>query len=335
MREMTSAVVAPTQKLPSTPWGHLPPQIHTLFVTSVQRTGGWLADAFAADSASEVLLEECSGKVAGLARLRDDTFDSVLISHEPPELDALELLDAIRAGGGDDQPVIVLGSQSEQEMAAISFEAGADAYACVGTVTTRALIWMVARAIERRRLLAENRRLLQAETHRRELEQDESHRLLEQQRAIANDRSGSVNDRNSDHLPNQLVSHYRELLRTYVIMGSGNLATEMHLLTDLLVAARVTGHGAIQLHLQVLEEMIQGLGSRSARHVMNRADILVLEMMIGLSEGYRRQFFDRLHPPRQLKLPGFDDIRALEVGKTVAESLVRLQPNGSEVVRLI
>ena len=192
---MTSVLVAPTHKLPATPWGHLPPQIHTLFVTSAQRTGGWLADAFAADSASEVLLEECPGKAAGLARLRDDTFDSVLISHEPPELDALELLDAVRAGGGGDQSVIVLGSQSEQEMAALCFEAGADAYACVNTATTRALLWMVARAIERRRLLAENRRLLQTERHRRELEQDEAHRLLEQQRAIVTAKSSDMEAR--------------------------------------------------------------------------------------------------------------------------------------------
>ena len=315
MREMTSAVAPPTQqKLPTTPWGHLPPQIHTLFVTSAHRTGGWLADAFAADSASQVLLEECPGEVAGLARLRDDTFDSVLISHEPPDLDALELLDAIRGGGGDDQPVIVLGSQTEQEMAALCFEAGADAYACVDTSTTRALIWMVARAIERRRLLVENRRLSQAEEHRRDLEQDESHRLLEQQRAIAVTTSASGKNLDLDPLPDQLVAHYRELLRTYVIMGSGNLADEMHLLADLLVAARVTGRRAMQLHVQVLEEMIQGLGSRSARHVMNRADMLVLEMMLDLSEGYRRQWFDHLHPPRQLQLPGFDEAIPPAVG---------------------
>ena len=61
------------------------------------------------------------------------------------------------------------------------------------------------------------------------------------------------------------------------------------------------------LHLQVLEEMIRGLGSRSARHVMNRADMLILEVMINLAEGYRDRFMKRVNPPRQRTLPGFEN----------------------------
>jgi hypothetical protein len=60
------------------------------------------------------------------------------------------------------------------------------------------------------------------------------------------------------------------------------------------------------LHLHVLEEMVRGLGSRSARHVMNRADMLVLEVMINLAQNYRERFLKRVHPPRQRLLPGFD-----------------------------
>jgi hypothetical protein len=40
----------------------------------------------------------------------------------------------------------------------------------------------------------------------------------------------------------------------------------------------------MHLHLQVLEEMIHNLGSRSARHVMNRADLLLQELIIALAE---------------------------------------------------
>jgi hypothetical protein len=43
----------------------------------------------------------------------------------------------------------------------------------------------------------------------------------------------------------------------------------------------------MQLHVQVLEEMVQGLGSRSSRHVMTRADLLVLEVLVHLAERYR------------------------------------------------
>jgi hypothetical protein len=60
------------------------------------------------------------------------------------------------------------------------------------------------------------------------------------------------------------------------------------------------------LHLKVLEELIHGLGSRSARHVMSRADLLVLEVMVHLAEGYRSRYLERRHPPQQLALPGFE-----------------------------
>jgi hypothetical protein len=51
--------------------------------------------------------------------------------------------------------------------------------------------------------------------------------------------------------------------------------------------------------------MIAGLGSRSARHVMNRADLLILEMMINLAEGYRAQGYSQCTAARQPLLPGF------------------------------
>ena len=57
--------------------------------------------------------------------------------HDPETaLDALKLIEGYRAGGTYD-PIVVLGIQSEQELAADSFEVGADGYVCVNTTTTR------------------------------------------------------------------------------------------------------------------------------------------------------------------------------------------------------
>jgi len=309
------------QRLPTALWGELPPRMRVLFVSGAGRTGGWLAKAFAADSASDVTLQEAVGMPAGLACLRDEVFDAVLISHCPGELDALELLDALRTGSSEQQPIIVLGTLSEREMTDQCFEAGADAYVCVDTTTTRTLIWHLGRATERHRLVSENRRLRQSQRHRLELEHDEANRLLAQQRALIEGleqlRDGAATRRaarepgrddpaESAHLPQRLTRHYHELLRAHVIMGSGNLNDEMTRLADLLVAAGVTAGQTMQMHLQVVEQMVDGLGSRSARHVMNRADLLVLEVMIHLAEGYRRRLRRHLHPPRQLMLAGFD-----------------------------
>jgi hypothetical protein len=61
----------------------------------------------------------------------------------------------------------------------------------------------------------------------------------------------------------------------------------------------------MQLHVHVLEELVGSLGNRSARHVMTRADLLVLEIMAHLADGYRRRYHDEHRPSQQLDSPGF------------------------------
>jgi CheY-like chemotaxis protein len=320
----------------------LPLRMKVLLVTTLHRTGDWLTEAFAADGAAHILLEEVIGVTAGLARLRDEAFDVVLVSHEPGVLDALETAEALRAGGHD-EPLIIFGQQSPQEMDALCYEAGADDYCSVAETTVRGLLWKFSRAVQRFNLTRENRRLLQAERQRLQQEHHEAQRLLDQQRALIVDlqglhdgrpagdarrlaagdegpAGGDDEDERADvrrlprlaagptpiGLPAALVDHYRELLRAYVIMGAGNLSHEMTLLAELLAASSVSAQQALQLHVQVLEELVEGLGNRSARHVMNRADLLALEVMGHLADGYRTRYYERRHPARQLLLEGFD-----------------------------
>ena len=88
-------------------------------------------------------------------------------------------------------------------------------------------------------------------------------------------------------------------------MGAGNLATEMATLATLLTDADISAQRAMQLHVHVLEELIGSLGNRSARHVMSRADLLVLEIMAHLADGYRRRYHDEHSAARQRELPSF------------------------------
>ena len=255
---------------PPTAWRDLPPRIKALYITTRGRMGGWLAEAFAADSAVEVLLEEAVGNAAGLGRLRDEVFDAVLVSHEPDELDALDLVEGYRTGGAD-EPIVVLGTQSEQEMAALCYEVGADGYVCVHTTTTRNLIWIVARAIQRRQLVRENQHLKHTEQTRLQREHEEATRLIQEQWATLEESapSASARPRRPDGrtaqlripLPSELIAHYRELLRVYVIMGSGNMSYELRRLAEMLVVAGLTARQTMQLHLQVLEELVHGLGA--------------------------------------------------------------------------
>jgi DNA-binding response OmpR family regulator len=337
---MTFSIASPAAVRPGAAPVELPLRIKVLFITTPERTGSWLAEAFAADGAAQVVLKQVVGVTTGLARLRDEAFDAVLVSHAPSELDALEFVEALRAGGSD-EALLILGSQPPQQLDALCYEAGADDYCCVDETTVRGLLWKFARAIQRSHLTRENRRLVQAERQRLQQEHHEAERLLDQQRAliedlqelsssaVATDPSGPLplverameGGRAEDihylsheppdaealiDLPPPLVDHYRELLRTYVIMGAGNLSQEMGALATLLAESNLSAQRAIQLHVQVLEELVQGLGNRSARHVMNRADLLALEVMGHLADRYRQRYHERRCPRRQQILPGFE-----------------------------
>lgn len=296
-------------RLEARAWRQLPPRMRVLYITTHERTGAWLTEALEADGAVEVEIVEAIGTASGMTQLRDEVFDAVLVSHLPGELDALDLIEGYRAGGAD-EPILVLGMQSEQEIAALCFEVGADGYLCVHTATTRNLLWTLARAVQRHQLLRENHRLSLAEQSRLQREHEEAEKLISQQRALIGDleamRDGAACEHSAPlNLPKELFDHYRELLRTYVIMGSGNLVGELKRLAELLVSAGLSAQKTMQLHLRVVEELVNGLGARSSRHVMTRADLLGLEIMVHLAEGYRLRYEEKIHPPRQQILPGF------------------------------
>lgn len=293
-------------------WGALPASLRVLHIVPEGRPLALLAAAFAADNAVKIHLTEVAGAAEGLERLNVATFDAILVTHDK-SLDALAIVEGIRGAGGD-EALVILGTAPELELAPLSFEVGADAYLSTPTTSTRGLLWAIARAVERSRLVRENRRLAQLERSRLEREHHEAEHLLCEQRALVRDLEAlhrrceedgdtegagpSASEqlaareelpRSQCDLPQPLVAHYRELLRTHVIMGSGTLAEEMRLLAELLASAQISARQTLQLHLLALEELVRGLGARSTRHVLTRADLLVLEMMLYLAEEYRRR----------------------------------------------
>ena len=72
-------------------WGHMPARMKVLYVTTLHRTGGWLAEGLRRRQRREIPLEEAIGVTAGLAQLRDEVFDAVLVSHEPDVLDGARI----------------------------------------------------------------------------------------------------------------------------------------------------------------------------------------------------------------------------------------------------
>jgi len=125
-----------------------------------------------------------------------------------------------------------------------------------------------------------------AEQFHLQRERDEAACVMQEQQAMLGDPNSAPA---APSLPGELVAHYHELLRTYVIMGSGNLADELKRLAGLLVAAGLSARQTVELHLHVFQGLLHGLGARSSRHLMIRADLLVLELLLHLADGYRKQ----------------------------------------------
>lgn len=295
-------------------FGGLPAEMRLLWIASPGESHDWLAEAFESDSAVRVHLTAVNDAARGLARMHEERFDAVLVA-DRLDFDGLAFVEGLRAGGSEDA-IVILGEESERERTPLAFEVGADGYVCRATVATRTLLWVISRAVERQQLVREHRLLCQSRQQKLLAEHDEAERLLTQQRALireldriheqtepltALDEASSATTqtiaRHADReaaisLPESLVTHYAELLQAYVMMGSGSLANEMRSLAEVLAQAEVSAAKALQLHLQAVENMVRGLGSRSARHVMQRADLLVLEVIVHLTETYHRRACD-------------------------------------------
>jgi CheY-like chemotaxis protein len=241
-------------------------------------------------------LERAVGAAAGLARLRDDAFDVVLLSHDE-SLNALQTLDAIRAGTSVMQPVIVLGQSNAAQMEPYCLEAHADSYMCLAEATTRTLIWRMAQAIERRQLRLDNERLQQARNQQQAQDKQEADRLLEQQRELVDlTKRGAAGGLGGWDPPMKLLTHYRELLKTSVVMGWGHVGDDVTRFTQILMSAGISESHFMALHVQAVESTVAELGSRGAKHVMNRADLLALEVLLRLCERYRSGILDSLGP---------------------------------------
>ncbi|MBC7818960.1 MAG: hypothetical protein IAG10_18890 [Planctomycetaceae bacterium] len=220
--------------------------------------------------------------------------------------EAASLVKAIRASGCEDPLVLLSPRISDADWLDLSCEE------CELLQTARmwdspALVSVLKRAILRSEQSRQSRRLEIAQTKRMARERDETEHLLSQQRRIIDD----LDARDATELTNvarqalldcfgraapcrtalppEINSYYQELLRTYVIMGSGNLGGEIAKLADLLAVAGCGPREALSLHLERVESLVGGLGNRSTRHILARADLLALELMIHLGESYRRR----------------------------------------------
>ena len=302
-------------------WGwqqsHLPPRMRLMCVGPIEPSWVGLTLQLDAEGCHEPSFHWVSTSNEALTQLRDESFDCVLISEETSDtekssgFDGLSLLQAIRASGCDDPLVLVSRNVADDRWAEVC-HANCELLVTSSLWESLALVPMIKRAVSRVEVMRENHRLVVANHRRLVRERDEADHLFQQQRQIIEElealahpesehtvprapRNASAAQYRSQaprsryELPSEINKYYHELLRTYVIMGSGNLGSEIAKLSELLSLAGLSPREALDLHLERVESLVQGLGNRSTRHIMARADLLVLELVLHLGECYKRQ----------------------------------------------
>jgi len=287
----------------------LPARLRLLCVGEVEPSWIGLTLQLDAEGCVEPTFKWVSTAAETLALLHDESFDCIVLGGRPAALPGsadgpLTLIRAIRAGGCDD-PVVLITTAMQDAGWNTAHANGVDLLITQNGWESRALVATIRRAMERVQLVRENHRFATADRRRLLRERDEADYLLDQQRQIVQELEQLAQlDLTAFHntdavptlvrsplpeIPPELDNYYQELLRTYVIMGSGNLGPEIAKLAELLAVAGFTPRQALELHLQRVEQLVGGLGNRSTRHVMARADLLALELMIHLGECYQRR----------------------------------------------
>ncbi len=251
-----------------------------------------------------------------LTILRNESFDCILMSDwrsldsrsRPQQFDLMSMLRGIRASGCDD-PVIMMTTRLDDTSWSNACQLQCEIMITPSPWESIALVPVIRQSIARVELIRENHRLAINEHRRLVRERDEADHLLVQQRkiiaeleemaepqgnsantteAMASQSNVGVAQKPTVPLPPQIDEYYHELLRTYVIMGSGNLGKEIAKLAELIALAELSPRQALHLHLERVESLVRGLGNRSTRHVMARADLLALELMVHLGECYQK-----------------------------------------------
>ena len=287
--------------------GQLPTRLRLLCVGPREPSWIGLTLQLDAEGGIEPQFRWASTAAEALTLLRDDPFDAVLIAAGSDGFaEAASLVKAIRASGCEDPLVLLAPRISDADWLDLS-SAECELLQAARMWDSPALVSVLKRAIVRSEQTRQSRRLEIAQTKRMARERDETEHLLSQQRRIIDDLDArdvaeltnvtrqamldcfgrSTPCRTA--LPPEINSYYQELLRTYVIMGSGNLGGEIAKLADLLAVAGCGPREALSLHLERVESLVGGLGNRSTRHILARADLLALELMIHLGESYRRR----------------------------------------------
>ena len=302
--------------LAAPPSSGLPPEFRLLCVGPTEPDWIGLTLQLDAVGCNDPKYQWVSTASEAMTLLRNETFDCIVVECWPTTIDddswdGPALVQAIRASGCGD-PIVLLAGQADDGLTVEACSSHCEILVSSAVWSSRALVNVVQRSIRLMETARQNHHHTVANHRRLVRERDEADHLLRQQRDIIreleaithkftddearefSDNDNGTESRHTDRkarslpIPDEIKSYYHELLRTYVIMGSGNLGGEIAQLARILAEAGLSPRDTLGLHLEQVERLVSGLGNRSTRHVMSRADLLALELVIHVGECYQQ-----------------------------------------------
>jgi hypothetical protein len=313
-----------TDWLAAPPSSGLPPEFRLLCVGPTEPDWIGLTLQLDAVGCNDPRFKWVSSASEAMTVLRNENFDCIVIECWPTNLDdvrwdAPDLVHAIRSSGCSD-PIVLLTRLPDDGLTVEACSSHCEILVSSALWSSRALVNVIQQSIRLVETAQQNHHHAVANHRRLVRERDEADHLLRQQRDIISeleaitqgstqpssnqveDRSDNSADKANDHsaarktrslqIPEKIKTYYHELLRTYVIMGSGSLGGEIAQLASVLAEFGLSPRDTLSLHLEQVEHLVSGLGNRSSRHVMSRADLLALELVIHIGECYQQAAAD-------------------------------------------
>ncbi|HEY6565377.1 MAG TPA: hypothetical protein VIY86_12820, partial [Pirellulaceae bacterium] len=213
---MVAIVASPDPLARAGPPEQLPKSFRVLCLAAPRDLGQLVAEALRSVENSTIEVEIVERLDKALQALHAAAYETLLVVHSPPKLDAVATVRSFRGAVPDHQPIVVVGEETSGTLDVACLSAGADEYVSLPQATIPQLLWKIARSMERQNLLSESRLLRRNRDYQRTTEQDEVDRLLRQHWSLLGIASAAERGPVPPEDAN-LVKRYEQLLRALTV----------------------------------------------------------------------------------------------------------------------
>ena len=280
----------------------LPSELYLLFVAPEEPSWTLLTLQLDRYGCARPRFHWCSDLPTAARIVSQEQFDCIIIDDASPASNSrgdgvagevLAQVSALRAAGCID-PLLILSDRIDdgwfEQMAAAE---------CELLITrngwrSRAMVPWIRCAIERHTVAREHHEIGERGRLSRERESSESWTQLAERTATAARLQSLVGGRGkSPPEADAIREAYAGLLRSAMLSAPEELHRELARMAGELANAGWGVAEVFNLHVGALNELLQGLGGRSARHVLQRTDLLAMEMLVLVAEGAAPPLFTR------------------------------------------